>query len=91
MLRWTSWRGFVSLAGNNNGSERQPLPERSVFPHHSLPDRLPLQTTQSCIHNKNLPPKYQQQWEYLSGYTEITMVTCTYSIKSIIVYLLSSL
>lgn len=34
-----------------------------------------------CIHNKNLPPQYQQQWKYLSGYTEITMVTCTYSIK----------
>lgn len=28
-------------------TEWQPISERSVFPHHSLPDRLPLQTTQS--------------------------------------------
>lgn len=37
-----TWLIFLSFS-----IERQPLPERSVFPHHSLPDRLPLQTTQS--------------------------------------------
>lgn len=34
-----------------------------------------------CIYHKNLSPKYQQQWQHLSGYSEVTVVTGTHHLQ----------
>ena len=34
-----------------------------------------------CVHNKDLSPKHQQQWQYMSGYITVTVVSSPHHFK----------
>lgn len=89
VFSWTCWGWHVPLASHNNGTKWQSLPGWSVFLDNSLSHRLSLQTTKGCIYNKNLSPQYQQQWQHLSGYSALAVVSGTHYFKSSLVHLLT--
>ena len=59
---------------------------RSVLPQHTLPHRLPLQTSQICIHHANLPSKHQQQRSNLPRHPQISVVPSSHRIKGEIIF-----
>lgn len=62
---------------NDIAVERLSLRRRSLLPLHQLPYRLPLQATQSQLHDQDLPPEHQLEREHLPGHLEGPVVTGT--------------
>jgi len=87
--RGSSWRWSFPLASNHPGTSRLSIRRRSVLPQHTLPHRLPLQTSQICIHHANLPSKHQQQRSNLPRHPQISVVTSSHRIKGVTVHMLS--
>ena len=54
---------------------------RRVLSQHPLSYRLPIQTSQICIHDPHLPPQHKQQRSHLSGHSPVPVVASSHSIK----------
>jgi len=72
-------------ASNHSWTSRLTIWRRRVLSQYPLSYRLPIQTSQICIHDPDLPPKHKQQRSHLSGHPPVPVVSGSHSIKGAVV------
>mmetsp|Transcript_11377 Transcript_11377/g.32657 ORF Transcript_11377/g.32657 Transcript_11377/m.32657 type:complete len:233 (+) Transcript_11377:50-748(+) len=80
-------RRHVPLAGNNHGAGRFPVRRRCFLLGHPLPSRLPVQATESTLHNPHLPLQHQLQRRNLPRHPEGPMEPRSHHLESAVEYL----
>jgi hypothetical protein len=69
------------MASNDHGPWRLALRGRRLFPLHHVSHGLPIQTSQSQLHDEDLPPKHQCKRIYLPRHFAGSMVSCVDHLK----------